>query len=115
MITIEQARIIATVYKKFNDSETLEWTSIDDKMEFLAWLSDREVVTEAEVQLNDHSEKNARCAIDHPPEQCIVPVILDSISYICEDFKTSERLAKKARYVLEYYLALSNTGGILHD
>lgn len=115
MITIEQAKLIGEVYKKFSDSELLPWTDFDDCMEFLATLSDGQVIVETEHMFAMHVTKNARCEANHSPDECLVPMILSAVAFIIEDFQASKRLAKKARYVLEYYLSLGQTGEIIHD
>lgn len=115
MITLEQAKVIGSVFKRFNSGETLTWTEMDDCMEQLAWLSEDQLIVEVEVMLYMHDEKKARCTVNHAREVCFVPVVMDACSYIVEDFKSSQRLVKKARYVLEYYLSLSQTGHIIHD
>lgn len=115
MITVEQAEVIRAVWKKFNEFEVLAWTSLDDNMEFLAWISDKQLIAEAEVVIKKHETGNARCVKNHPKEECVVPVIIESIRYIADDFKENDRLAKKSRYVIEFYLSLSQTGVIISD
>lgn len=115
MITIEQAKVIGAVLKRFNDSEILPWTEVDDAMEYLSWLSDAELAMETKMLLDKHAQGNARCIQKHPPEQCFVPVVLSAVSYILDDFEQSRRLAKKARYVMEYYMSISASGDILTD
>lgn len=115
MITIEQANLIGKVYNKFLQIEDGDWTNFDDSMEMLAWLSDREVATEAELVLRRHKMNGARCKTNHPAEECFVPVVIEAASYISQDFETSQRLAKKARYVLEFYIAMAYTGSIISD
>lgn len=115
MITLDQAKVIGMVLKRFNEEETLAWTEIDDYMDSLSWLTDEQLIVESEIMLYMHNEKKARCVIDHPREICFIPVVMKACSYVIEDFKTSKRLAKKARYVLEYYLSIAQTGYIVHD
>lgn len=115
MITLEQADVIRAVLNRFNDYEVLAWTSLDDNMEFLACLSDKQIVAEARVMIKKHELGNARCSKNHPREECIVPVVMESIRYIADYFDEIDRLSKKSRYVIEFYLSLSQTGVIISD
>lgn len=114
-MTIDQAKVVGTVLKRFTESELLEWTDVDDYMVFLSWLDQAQLIIETRVLLDKHKQTDARCEINHSPDECFVPMVLDAISYILEDYESTKRLAKKARYVLEYYLALTQAGEIISD
>lgn len=114
-MSIEQAKLVGYVLRKFQESETLKWTRFDDAMEKFSWLNDSEIATECYVMLDKQHRGSVRCSQDHPKEECMVPVILEAIEYILEDFEDTGRLPKKTRYMLEYYLSLSETGGIVYS
>lgn len=115
MITIEQAKVIGTVLKRFNDNEPLGWNDVDDAIVCAAWLNDQEVIAETGIWMEKHKGKNARCPQVHSNSVCFVPSVIEAVSYIVDDFASSKRLAKKARFVLEYYIAFSSCGEIIFD
>lgn len=113
MMTLEQAQVVAAVLKRFNDSETREWTELDEYMCNLDFLEDKQICIEAAVIHDIHCNNDAHCVHEHPRSECFVPVILEAVDYILQDFEDTKRLAKKARYILTYYVAFSHTGGIV--
>lgn len=116
MMTVEQAQTVKSVFIRFNGNEFQDWTSFDETMVHLSWLSDEQLVIETQVIMEGHMNSDARCVTNHDSEQCFVPTILEAVSFIVNDYSAIEekkRLAKKARYVLEYYMALAQTGEII--
>lgn len=115
MITLEQAKNLGLVYKRFIESELTVSEDKDICMEFLSMLTEKELVYEALIQLKIHRKSNARCDINHSPEECFIPRVLDAVECITQDFTESNKLVKKTRYILGYYLSISATGSIVFD
>lgn len=114
MITLEQAKVLREILGKFNKSEVLEWTSLDESMVHLSELEDGQLANEAEAFMELHTKHQARCASDHPIEECFVPVIVEGIGFILDDYQdTKNHLPKNSRYILEYYISLSHNGAIV--
>lgn len=115
MITPEQVTVLRTVLKRFIQDETPDWTTFDDNMCHLQYLTDNELIIEAQIALDYHKQHNARCLDNHTTNQCFVPVVLDAIRFIVSDFSETNRLAKSSRYIVETYLSLDAIGAILTD
>ena len=115
MITTAQAIVLRKVLSYFTKSEILEWTEFDDYMETLDWLDDKQLTIEAQSRLETHLQSNARCTSEHLSKECFVPIILDAISYILDDYDEEKHLIKSTRYMLQYYLAMAQTGDIITD
>jgi hypothetical protein len=120
MITTEQATVVREVFNRFHQGDVSvgQWTDLDECMIYLSWLPDHQLVVETQVIMEGHMNANARCLLNHSQKECFIPTVLDAVSFIIDDWneiKEEKRLAKKARYVLEYYLALTQTGEIITD
>jgi hypothetical protein len=116
MMTREQQETVTQVYRQFASSDThdREWTNLDTYMEALAWLDDQQVVVEAAVMVQIHTGGEPRCTQNHPIEHCFVPVIIDAVGYILGLYADTNHLHQKNRFILEYYLAVSQEGLILY-
>lgn len=115
MITIEQAKNLALVYNRFIESELLVSEDKDICMEFLSMLTEKELVAESIIQLEIHLKSNTRCDLNHLTNECFIPIVLEAVKCITDDFAESNRLVKKTRYILGYYLSISATGSIVFD
>lgn len=113
MLTADQAMILREILRKFNNNEVLEWTSLDENMLHLQELSDSQLAVEADVMHQVHVRNGASCSKNRLIEASLVPTILDGVDFILDDFEENGRLAKKTRYILEYYLSLSHANIIV--
>ena len=115
-MTREQQETVLKVYRQFvsSDCQDQQWTTLDTFMEALSWLEDPQVVIEAAVMVQLHAGGQPRCTQNHPIDQCFVPVIIDAVGYILDLYTKTGNLHPKNRFILEYYLAVSQEGLILY-
>lgn len=116
MMTPDQAKTVSTVYRKFvaqDESNSDDWTVLDEYMEKLDWLEDHQLTIESEVKYNEHKSGEARCQYPHEKTECFVPVIMDAVMAILDLYKKTGNLHEKNRYILMYYLALSQANFIV--
>jgi hypothetical protein len=107
MLSTEQARNIAYLFRKFLESEAKGWCALDDYLELLEYLDDDQLYREAEVLYSIHKTKNMGCSYIHKEgTKCWVVDILDAVEAITELYKETGNLHIKNRYVLANYLAL---------
>lgn len=116
MMTKDQQDTVTKVYRQFVDSDTQDrqWTTLDTYMEALSWLNERQVAIEAAVMVQLHASGQPRCTRDHPIEHCFVPTIIDAVVHVLNLFSETGNLHQKNRFILEYYLAISQDGFILY-
>lgn len=108
MMTQEETQVVRVVYDRFLDSESLEWGDLDENLEFFGWLSDKELVNEAKVKHINHSRgKIFRCTSSHSQEDCFAPFILEAATHIIKLWDKTRILHDKNRYVLLYYVSMS--------
>ena len=107
MMTSDQAKIVKMVYNRFIDSEEQIWTDLDSNLEMFGYLTESELVTEVKVKYKKHSKTGIRCSQDHQPSNCMAPIILESIEIILDLYKETKELHEKNKYILEYYLVMS--------
>lgn len=112
MMNSEQAGVVRVVYNRFIDSEDVNWTIIDDNLHFLGYMLDSDIMREANVKYQTHSHGVFRCASDHEQQFCFAPHILEAVGYILDLYKESGQLHEKNRYVIEYYMGMSEAGMI---
>lgn len=107
---------IEKVYQRFLESDIKQqgWSELDEQMYALECLSDNQLTIEASVKLNEHLSGNPRCSQDHAIEQCFVPVIVDAVTIILDNYMESGDLSVNNRFVLEYYLSVSQIGLIVY-
>lgn len=107
----DQAQIIKVVYERFIDGESLEWADIDCNLEFFDWLHDKELISEVKVKQIKHSKgKIFRCTSSHNQEDCFAPFILDAVTFIIDLWDNTRILEEKHRYILLYYVSMSEMG-----
>ena len=110
-MTRQEAQVIKVVYERFIDSESLEWADIDCNLEFFDWLHNKELVSEAKVKQIKHSKgKIFRCTSNHNQEDCFAPFILEAVTYIINLWDRTRILEEKHRYILLYYVSMSEMG-----
>lgn len=110
MMTEEEAKIVKLVYNRFIDSEDQTWTTIDDNLEFVDYLTDDELIREASIKADDHSVGVFRCKSSHEANFCFAPFILESVNSILSLNEKTGELHPKNRYILTYYLSMSELG-----
>lgn len=116
MMTKDEQNIVREVYLKFLDSEGSdpEWTQFDESMVTLDWLEDKQIAIEASVKMQEQSKGTPRCSQDHPIENCFVPKIIESVSSIVNLYSDTGNLHENNRFILKYYLSLSQIGFIIY-
>ena len=107
MMNEEQVKAVKIVYSRFIESEEEIWTDLDDNLELFDYLSDREMIIEAQIRMSVHSSGNFRCKQDHKQDYCLAPYILESVDAIVSLYKETGELHEKNRYIVSYYLVLS--------
>lgn len=115
-MTQEEIQVIKVVYDRFIDSETLDWGDLDCNLEFFDWLSDKEIISETKVKLIKHSKgKIFRCTSTHNQEDCFAPFILEAVNNIVNFWDKTRILDEKSRYILLYYVSMSEMGLIFES
>ena len=61
MMTQEQSQIVKLVYSRFIDSEEEIWSEFDDNLEFVGYLTDKELIQECSIKVFEHSKGDLRC------------------------------------------------------
>lgn len=113
MLTPEQSKNITFLYTKFLESEPKGWTNLDDYLELLDFLDDKQIYLESEVLYSFHRTKNMGCPFIHGEGTiCFVPRVLEAVESILELYEETGNLHPKNRYVLSNYLALCQDGQI---
>jgi hypothetical protein len=107
MMTTDQTKIVKMVYNRFIESEEEIWTDLDSNLEMFGYLTDKELIVEADVKHEKHCQTGIRCAQDHQPSNCMAPIILESVEIILDLYDKTGELHEKNRYILEYYLVMS--------
>lgn len=115
MMTKEQQETVTKVYRQFYGSDTrdTDWTEIDTFMEAMAWLDDPQLVIETAIVHQIQCAGQPRCTQDHPIENCFVPTIIDAVGHILDLYAETQNLHVKNRFILEYYLAVTQEGLIV--
>ena len=115
MMTKDQQETVTKVLRNFSDSEAAEqkWTDIDEKMYMIDWMSDTEIVVEAAVLYQLQSAGQPRCNRDHPIGECFIPTAFEAVGYILNLYGETGYLHLKNRFILAYYLALTQVGYIV--
>ena len=119
MMSKEETEIVKIVYTRFleceSDSRSSEdsvatWGGVDDNLEFVSFLSDGELISESSTKFDGHCNGILRCASNHAQENCFAPRIFDAVEAILNLYEKTGLLHKNNRYVLEYYLTMSEMG-----
>ena len=110
----DDSEVVRLVYNHFMDTEEMDWSAIDDSLEYFGWLNDKEIIAECMVKMKAHS-KGVRCKMDHEIEFCLAPKVLNAAQAIIDLYKETRYLPPKNKYILTYYLGLSELGIIFSD
>lgn len=103
----EKIKIVRQVFDRLSQSEEETWTDIDTYLEMVQFLDDDQLMREAEVQFLAHKGQVLRCKIEHKHSECFAPKFPLAAGVIIDDYIKRGKLAKNARYIIEYYLTLS--------
>ncbi len=107
----DQSEVVKTVYLRLIDNESDDWTDLDSNLEIFGWLSDEELLAEVKVKQDRHSKGVLRCPINHDGlVPCFAPTILEAVEAIVSLYDSKGALHEKNRYVLTYYLVMSEMG-----
>ena len=116
MMTPEEVKIVQMVYTRFLEAEGKGWTSLDDALEVMEWLSDKDIITESDIKCETHSMGSVRCKNEHAASKtCFAPFILEAVISILELHDETKELHAKNRYILAHYLAMSELGLIYSE
>jgi hypothetical protein len=108
MMTPDETQVVRIVYERFLESESNEWGDLDSNLEFFDWLIDSELVNESKVKQIKHlKSKNFRCTSDHDQQDCFAPVVLEAVGYILNLWDKTRTLHENNRYILVYYVSMS--------
>jgi hypothetical protein len=107
MMTKEESETVKIVYNRLMESEGEDWSPIDDSLELCSYLTDSELVTESSIKYVVHCQGVFRCSQDHDIQFCMAPRILDAVEAILALYWQTKELHAKNRYLLEYYLTMS--------
>lgn len=111
-MTKEQLATIDDVYAQFmKGEEHAGWDLMDDQLCHLEYLDDHQTIIEVKVQLERHGSTVA-CNQEFCNQGCYAQIVVEAVKYIVNDCEC-EILSVKERYVLDYYLSLSQLGMIV--
>jgi len=115
-MTKDEQIIVKRVLARFKESDKLEteWSEVDEQMSRLEWLDNHQLTIEAGVKLDEHAGGNPKCGQNHAEGECFVPVIIDAVCIILNLYDQTGNLHANNRFILEYYLSLSQTGFIVY-
>ena len=111
-----QAVLPESVCLRFAGAETgRAWDQFDTDMCYLVWLEDCDIYREVSLAYEFHVKNNARCHVEHEPDKCAIPIILQAINELLEKYEDGETMGKIDRYIFEYYLCLEQGNMIVTD
>jgi hypothetical protein len=114
MLDSVQTKNLIFVYDELMSSEANGWTDIDDFLEVNEWLDDSQIYRECEVIYSFHrNTKMGGPYEDNPKFDAFVKRILEAVDSILFLYQETNDLHIKNRYILSYYLALSQCGQIV--
>jgi hypothetical protein len=113
MMSPEQVRTVAQVYRQFIENESHRgWDEIDNYLLYLDFLDDDQLHREADVVYVQHKDEKVGCDQDHKLSDCFVPKVIDAVNAILELYKVTGHMHKNNRYILQYYIAITQAGMI---
>lgn len=123
MMTAEEASVVKLVFSRFMESECINeknektnWGDMDCVLDEIGWLSDQELIAEAEIRHDMHKRgKIFRCYSSHKQEDCFAPFILEAVGAILSLNNSTIELHPKNRYILVYYLSMSEMMMIFNE
>lgn len=123
MMTAEEASVVKLVFSRFMESERVneksertDWGEIDYALEYFEWMTDDELIRESKIIYDIHKKgKIFRCYDSHKYEECFAPFILEAVGSILDLLDNTEILHPKNRYILLYYMSLTETKMIFEE
>jgi len=82
------------------------WGNLDDQMEMLESLTNKELYNEAYILLQEHKTGHIRPMLDVPNPDLLVPMIIEAVATLIGVHEKTTKLDEKSKYVLQQYLAL---------
>lgn len=113
MMSPDQRRAVSEVYNHLLESERRGWDGLDDYIGMLEFLDNDQLHREADVIYEHHSKGTVRCHQDHSQDKCFIPVLVEAVGAILELYKDKGNMHDRNKYILQYYLAMNQTGLIL--
>lgn len=113
MMSQDQIKVVVQVYSHLMENEKRGWDGLDEYLSHLEYLDDDQIHREADVIHSYHKNNVMRCNQEHPKEECLIPIMIESVGAIIDLFKETGNLHEKNRYILEYYLAMNQAQMIL--
>lgn len=115
-MTKDQQDTVTKVFRRFYDADQAEtqWTNIDEQMSMLEWLDDHQLVIEAAVLIQIQSSGEPRCNQNHPISECFIPLVIEAAGHILDLYAKTGNLHPNNKFVLQYYLAMSQVGFIVY-
>lgn len=110
MMTPEQRKIVTSTYNHLMEKENRGWDGLDDCLNYLDYLDNDQLHREADVIYEKHLRRVVKCKQDHPIENCFIPMLIDASGAILELYKETNSLHPKNRYILQYYVAMTQAG-----
>ena len=107
MMSKDEAETVKIVYNRFITNEDDSWTAIDDNLEMYGWLNNEEIIAHTKLKIDDHSKGVIRCKSSHDQSICFAPRVLESAQSIIKLYDETGDLHPKNKYLLEYYLVMS--------
>ncbi len=116
MMTKDQQETVSRVYRRFADADAAatSWTDVDEQISILEWIDDRQLIIESAVLVQLQSQGEPRCNQDHPISECFIPLIIEAVNHILELYEKTGNLHINNKFILQYYLALSQVGLIIY-
>lgn len=107
---------ISKVYEKFYESDLFDanWTKIDEQISMLEWLDDHQLTIEAAALVKIQTKGKPTCNQVHTYAECFVPTIIEVVEYLVDQYEKTGDLPVKHKFILQYYLALSQVGFIVY-
>ncbi len=113
----DQAKSVKLVYTRLIENEDPDvWSELDENLDLVEYMNDSELITECIIKFEQHSLNGPfRCKVDHDAIHCLAPHILDSVSAIIDLWNETDDLHPKNRYILAYYLCMSELRFIFNE
>ena len=109
----DQVKTVVFVYNRLMENEKRGWDAIDDYMDWLEYLDDDQLHREVDVMYEIHGRQQVKCSKDHGKEECLIPMLLEAVGAIIDLYKETGDLHEKNKYILQYYLALTQSDMII--
>lgn len=116
MLDTAERKLVMMVFNRFFSNEKERtWTDLDSNLEIFGWLSEKDLIQETRVKTYIHSEGIFRCLQTHDQKACFAPYVLEAANHILSLYEANAYLHPNNRYILEYYLVMSEMGLIFSE